>query len=148
MLSLSDEALASLPIDERSLAILRDLLDTEEWSEHNYLLKYRGGAARAVAEGLAWLRGLVLQHQRAGPLRPGEHLGAGLGREHAAGRPLVRRGEDQGVGVQLRHGVHPVGCTNSDSRQVRLRQSSSPVEWAMELSLPGLGACLGQDDLR
>ena len=43
---------------------------------------------------------VVLDHERPGAPRPGEHRGAGLGREHAAGRPLVRGGEDQGVGVQ------------------------------------------------
>jgi uncharacterized protein (TIGR02391 family) len=57
MISLSDDALAALPIDERSLVILQDLLDTDEWSEHNYMLPYRGTAGRAIAEGLAWLRG-------------------------------------------------------------------------------------------
>ncbi|MGN6814831.1 MAG: TIGR02391 family protein [Solirubrobacterales bacterium] len=57
MLSLSDTAIQSLPIDERALAILQDLLDTGEWNEYNYLLKYHGSPANAVAEGLAWLRG-------------------------------------------------------------------------------------------
>ncbi len=57
MLGLSAEAIQALPVDERGLAILQDLLDTDEWNEYNYLLKYREPAASAVAEGLAWLRG-------------------------------------------------------------------------------------------
>ena len=59
MLDLSDDAVAELPVDERGLSILRDLIDTQQWSEHNYLLEYqqRPNAARSVAEAMAWLRG-------------------------------------------------------------------------------------------
>ncbi len=57
MLEISDEAVQALPVDERGLAILQDLLDAKEWNEYNYLLKYREPVASSVAEGLAWLRG-------------------------------------------------------------------------------------------
>jgi uncharacterized protein (TIGR02391 family) len=59
MLNLSDEAIQSLPVDERGLAVLQDLLNTKEWNEHNYLLSYqqRHATYRAIAEAMAWLRG-------------------------------------------------------------------------------------------
>jgi uncharacterized protein (TIGR02391 family) len=58
MLKLSPETITALPIDERGLAVLQDLLDTNEWNDYNYLLKYRDSlAAEAIAEALAWLRG-------------------------------------------------------------------------------------------
>ena len=59
MLTLTPDVILALPVDERGLAVLRDLVDVDEWNEYNYLLRYKQtpGAARAVAESLAWLRG-------------------------------------------------------------------------------------------
>lgn len=58
MLKLSAEAIQALPVDERGLAVLQDLITTNEWNEHNYLLMYRGQPSdRAIAEATAWLRG-------------------------------------------------------------------------------------------
>jgi uncharacterized protein (TIGR02391 family) len=57
VLSLSSDVVLSLPVDERGLLILKDILDTSEWNEGNYLLQYRPPESRAIAEGLAWLRG-------------------------------------------------------------------------------------------
>jgi uncharacterized protein (TIGR02391 family) len=59
MLTLSSDAIQALPVDERGLAVLKDLVDVDEWNEYNYLLRYKQspGAASAVAESLAWLRG-------------------------------------------------------------------------------------------
>ena len=59
MLTLTLDVILALPVDERGLAVLRDLVDVDEWNEYNYLLRYKQtpGAARAVAESLAWLRG-------------------------------------------------------------------------------------------
>ena len=48
-----------LPIDQLGLAVLEDLLRTEAWSEHNYLLDAKNAlsddAARAISEAVAWL---------------------------------------------------------------------------------------------
>ena len=58
MLSLPAEMIQALPVDERGLAVLQDLVSTNQWNEHNYLLEYRGQASdRAIAEAMAWLRG-------------------------------------------------------------------------------------------
>jgi uncharacterized protein (TIGR02391 family) len=57
MLSLSAEAIQALPVDERGLAILQDLIGENEWHEHSYILRYEEPRNRAIAEGLAWLRG-------------------------------------------------------------------------------------------
>ena len=57
VLTLSSDALLALPVDERGLAVLQDLLDEREWNEHNYLNRYQAPTSLAVAEALAWLRG-------------------------------------------------------------------------------------------
>lgn len=59
MLTMTPDVILALPVDERGLAVLRDLVDVGEWHEYNYLLRYKQtpGAARAVAESMAWLRG-------------------------------------------------------------------------------------------
>jgi hypothetical protein len=59
MLTLSSESLYALPVDERGLLVLQDLLDEKEWNERSYLLRYQTQrpAGRAIAEALAWLRG-------------------------------------------------------------------------------------------
>ena len=59
MLTLDPNSLQALPVDERGLIVLQDLIDEKEWSEISYLLQYRTQplAARSVAEALAWLRG-------------------------------------------------------------------------------------------
>ena len=49
---------------------------------------------------------VVLEHQRARALRPCEYRRPRRRRQHAARRPLVRRREDEDVGVQVRHRVH------------------------------------------
>lgn len=58
MLNLSAEAVQALPVDERGLLVLQDLVVTNEWNEHNYALMYQGRPPdRAIAEAMAWLRG-------------------------------------------------------------------------------------------
>jgi uncharacterized protein (TIGR02391 family) len=60
MISLPEDVVAELPIDELGLLLLRDLIDTQQWNEHNYLLaatrQYSGPALEAVAEAYAWLK--------------------------------------------------------------------------------------------
>lgn len=58
MLNLPAEDIQSLPVDERALLVLKDLVQTDQWNEHNYLLEYGGAPPdRAIAEAMAWLRG-------------------------------------------------------------------------------------------
>jgi uncharacterized protein (TIGR02391 family) len=54
------EAIEALPVDERGLVVLQDVLDTlaNPWTEHNYLMRYKDlPSGRAISEALAWLRG-------------------------------------------------------------------------------------------
>lgn len=57
MLNLSPDDVQALPVDERALLILQDLVATKEWNEHNYLMNCPRPAANAIAEATAWLRG-------------------------------------------------------------------------------------------
>jgi uncharacterized protein (TIGR02391 family) len=105
VLSLSDDAIQALPIDERGLAVLQDLLHTNEWNEHNYVLSYqeRHVTARAIAEAMAWLRGRAFIART-----PGQTSGDAVfvtARGHEA--------LDQGIGTvrsieRLDYGLHPL----------------------------------------
>lgn len=60
MLNLSPEAIEALPVDERGLLVLEDVLATLEnpWVEHSYVMRYGDvPPGRAISEALAWLRG-------------------------------------------------------------------------------------------
>src|SRR5450759_3573418 len=64
VITLSSEQVTGLPVDQLGLAILNDLLATNEWNEYNYLLAagqaYTGEAVLAIAEAMAWLRARAL----------------------------------------------------------------------------------------
>ncbi len=64
VISLDVDRVTSLPVDQLGLMILNDLIESNESNEYNYLLKasrtYRGTAAEAIAEGMAWLRAKAL----------------------------------------------------------------------------------------
>jgi uncharacterized protein (TIGR02391 family) len=69
VLPLSADELAALPVDERALLVLRELVDTNEWSEHNYVNEYGNSpAAWTIAETLGWLRGNAFTAHK-----PGQH---------------------------------------------------------------------------
>ena len=60
---LDPEEVLSLPPDELAISILRDVVENDEWNEHNWLLKAaQGGYAgrsdvlQALAEAWSWLR--------------------------------------------------------------------------------------------
>ena len=60
MINLPPDVVTELPVDELGIAILDDLIASDEWNEYNYLLvssrEYTGEAPRAIAEAMAWLR--------------------------------------------------------------------------------------------
>ena len=61
MIALSPEQLLAIPVDRLGLALLADLQETNEWNEHNYLVKadqgpFHGESLRGIAEALTWLR--------------------------------------------------------------------------------------------
>ena len=91
---------------------------------------------------------VVLEDQRPGPLRPPEHRGARLGREHAPGRPLVRRSEDKDVGVEFGHRLHAhtvVAYRDADHVQAqRLRDGACIVGGRRVLDGHRPGAAGGQ----
>jgi uncharacterized protein (TIGR02391 family) len=64
VISLNADRVTALPVDQLGLVILDDLIATNEWNEYNYLLAasrtYRGPAAEAIAEAVAWLRARAL----------------------------------------------------------------------------------------
>jgi hypothetical protein len=65
VIDLTPEQVTDMPVDQLGLLILSDLLNTNEWNEYNYLLNaqnsgYRGDAALAMTEALAWLRARAL----------------------------------------------------------------------------------------
>ena len=82
MLNLSVEAIQALPVDERRLFVLRDLVDTNEWNEHNYLIAYRGWPFdQAIAKAIAWLRGCAFIARTPGQSTPDALLVTARGHE-------------------------------------------------------------------
>jgi uncharacterized protein (TIGR02391 family) len=57
MIELSPDAIRELPVDERGLLILEDLLRESEWNETNYLHRYHAPTSHLISEGMGWLRG-------------------------------------------------------------------------------------------
>ena len=73
---------------------------------------------------------VVLDDQRGGLLRPGQDGGTRLRREHTAGGPLMRGGEDEHIGAQPRQGVdaHAVlSDGHADERQTERRGERAGV---------------------
>lgn len=63
MIDLPADRVVALPVDQLGLIVLRDLVETREWNEYNYLLgaaRYQGAGAEAIAEAMAWLRARAL----------------------------------------------------------------------------------------
>jgi uncharacterized protein (TIGR02391 family) len=93
----------ALPVDERALLILQDLLHEQEWNEHNYLLRYNRPFADLVSEGTAWLRGRGFIART-----PGQSSIDAIF-VTPTGRQATQRGIDtiraQGL---LDHGIHPL----------------------------------------
>jgi uncharacterized protein (TIGR02391 family) len=64
VINLDADRVAALPVDQLGLAILADLVATQQWNEYNYLLEaqtsYSGAALEAIAEAVQWLRARAL----------------------------------------------------------------------------------------
>jgi len=64
MINLPADDVVALPVDQLGLAILSDLVSTDEWNEYNYMLTaqgiYAGTALEALAEAVMWLRARAL----------------------------------------------------------------------------------------
>lgn len=125
MLNLSAEAVQALPVDERGLLVLQDLVNTNEWNEHNYLLAYRGQPSdRAIAEATAWLRGRAFIART-----PGQNTSDGMF-VTARGHEALRQGLVAVQAVEhLEQGLHPRierGFGGSFSSANTSRRCSSP----------------------
>ena len=66
VLQIDHKTLLEMPVDQVGLLVLKDLLDTDQWSRHNYLNDYRNAGTpapvlRVLAEAVEWLsgRGLI-----------------------------------------------------------------------------------------
>ncbi len=73
---------------------------------------------------------VVLDHDRAAASRPADRLGPGRRRQHPAGRPLVRRREDQRVGVDQVEGL--------DLNAVRAHRDADHVQTRGRCEHPGV----------
>ena len=141
MLTLSSDSVQALPVDERGLAVLKDLLEEREWNEYSYLLRYKRspGVASAVAESLAWLRGRAFIARSTDQPSDAAIFVTARGREALAhGLATVRAVE------HLEAGLHPL-LEQRVRRQFLLGEYEQAVFVAMKAvevrvrSLAGLG---------
>jgi uncharacterized protein (TIGR02391 family) len=107
MISLTPDQAIDLPVDQLGLLILSDLLATDEWNEYNYLLKvqnsgYRGEAALAITEAMAWLRARALIARTPGQTSDAAISITRTGRRVAAEGPTAFRASER-----LQGGIHP-----------------------------------------
>jgi len=78
VIALDADAVKSLPVDELSIAVLRDLIASQEWNEWNYInaatqspnFQRDEGAQRAISEALTWLRSHALIARTPGKTTP------------------------------------------------------------------------------
>ena len=107
MIDLSTDQIMDLPVDQLGLVILRDLLQTNEWNEYNYLLNAqrsfpRGDAALAISEAMAWLRGRGLIARTPGQTSDPAISVTRTGRRVAAAGLIAFRDSER-----LQGGIHP-----------------------------------------
>jgi uncharacterized protein (TIGR02391 family) len=107
VIDLTSDQVLDMPVDQLGLLILSDLLAIDEWNEHNYLLKvqnsgYRGEAALAITEALAWLRARALIARSPGQPADAAITVTRTGRRVAAEGPTAFRASER-----LQGGIHP-----------------------------------------
>lgn len=106
MINLSPEQVAGLPVDQLGLAILDDLISTNEWNEHNYLNQaersFQGESLAAIAEALGWLRARALIARKPGQSADAAIFVTRTGRRVAAEGPKAFYAAER-----LQGGMHP-----------------------------------------
>jgi len=140
MLNLSADVIEALPVDERALLVLQDLVDTNQWNEHNYLMtNAREPVGRALAEATAWLRGHAFIART-----PGQS-GSDAIFVTARGHEALRQGiATVRAAAALEHGLHSL-LVQRVRRQFLLGEYEQAVFVAMKAvevrvrSLSGLG---------
>lgn len=107
MISLGQDTLIELPVDQLGLAILKDFRDSGGWNENSYVIEagqagYRGEALEAIAEALAWVRarGLTARH-------PGQPSANAIFVTRI-GRQVLEEGPESFYATErLQQGLHP-----------------------------------------
>lgn len=107
MIDLTPDQVTDMPVDQLGLLILSDLLGTGEWNEYNFLLRaqqsgYRGEAALAITEAMAWLRARALIARTPGQTSDAAITVTRTGRRVAAEGPTAFRAAER-----LQGGIHP-----------------------------------------
>jgi len=127
MPDLPADVIQALPVDERALLVLRELVNTNEWNEHNYLMaNAREPVGRSLAEALAWLRGHAFIART-----PGQSSSDAIF-VTARGHEALRQGiATVRAAAALEHGLHPV-LVQRVRRQFLLGESEQAVFVAMK----------------
>jgi hypothetical protein len=104
MPDLPADVIQALPVDERALLVLQDLVDTNQWNEHNYLMaNAREPVGRSLAEAMAWLRGHAFIART-----PGQSSSDAIF-VTARGHEALRQGiATVRAAAALEHGLHPL----------------------------------------
>lgn len=106
MLALDAATVSRLPVDQLGIEILRDLISTKEWNEHNYLIlagkSFHGEALGAIAEAMAWLRARALIARK-----PGQSAADAI-MVTRTGQRVAQEGLQSFVASErLQSGIHP-----------------------------------------
>lgn len=143
MLDLPADIIHALPVDERALLVLGDLVTTGDTNEHNYLLRYRGDlTANAIAEATGWLRAHALIARKPGQTSPDAIFVTDRGHEALGHDITAVRAVDA-----LERGLHPL-LERRVRRQFLLGEYEQAVFIAMKAvevrvrSLSGLGEAM------
>jgi uncharacterized protein (TIGR02391 family) len=106
VIELTPDQVIDMPVDQLGILILSDLLQTNEWNEHSYLLgaqrAYRGEAAMAITEAMAWLRARALIARAPGQPSADAITVTRTGRRVVAEGPTAFRASER-----LQGGIHP-----------------------------------------
>jgi uncharacterized protein (TIGR02391 family) len=107
VIDLPADQVIDMPVDQLGLLVLNDLLRTNEWNEYNYLLGvdrsgYRGEAALAITEAMAWLRARALIART-----PGQTADAAISVTRTGRRVAAEGLTAFQASERLQGGIHP-----------------------------------------
>jgi len=107
MISLDQEVVLELPVDQLGLAILKDFHASGGWNESNYVIEaqhagYRGEGLKAIAEALAWVRARGLTARDPNQSSPNAIFVTRIGRQ------VLENGPESFYATErLQQGLHP-----------------------------------------
>jgi uncharacterized protein (TIGR02391 family) len=109
MLKLAPGVVVALPVDHLGIAVLQDLIATNQWSEYNYLLEAQQtyasqpGVAESIAEAMAWLRARAFIARTPGQSSDGAIFATRTGRRVATNGLAFYSATEK-----LQGGLHPL----------------------------------------